>query len=253
MNNKFKEIKRISSYSKLPDTTLCSIVRDEKINPAGGIERFIHSHVPFVESAIIIDTGSVDGTREILEGLKKDYDNMKVIDLEFEGYSSTRNKALSYVKTKNALILDADELITHKNPNNDWLIIQDFLLNHEAQAYEFFFENIFPDKIEKNENCGQPIRIINSSIKNPLKKVLWEKIDKNKIKDKKIIPISIKHFLPSSSALRLKLENWYMDNFYDSKYDFSDIERLESWKEAPSNFPDFYSWKKYNPKRDDYE
>jgi glycosyltransferase involved in cell wall biosynthesis len=253
MDKKLKELKRISSYSKLPETTLCSIVRDEKMNPAGGIERFIHSHVPFVEEAIIVDTGSIDGTREILESMKNIYSNLKIIDLPFEGYSSTRNKALSYVKTKNALILDADELITHKNPNNDWLIIQDFLLNHESPGYEFFFENIFPDRIEKNQLCGQSVRIINSSIKNPFKKVLWEKIDKDKIKDIKIIPISIKHFLPSSSSLKLKLENWYLDNFYDSKYDFSDIERLESWKEAPSNFPDFYLWKKYNPQRDNYK
>nr|MBP7708770.1 hypothetical protein [Candidatus Pacearchaeota archaeon] len=51
----------------LPDTSLCAIVRDEIINPAqlpgkSGIRSFVESHVPYVEQAVIVDTGSVDGT-----------------------------------------------------------------------------------------------------------------------------------------------------------------------------------------------
>jgi glycosyltransferase involved in cell wall biosynthesis len=250
---KLKEIYEITRQSKLYNTSLCSIVRDEIMNPAGGIERFVHSHVPFVEEAIIVDTGSKDGTREILEKLKGIYDNLKVIDLPFEGYAETRNRALSYVNKKNVLILDADELITHKKPNNDWGIIQNFLLNKKYDSFSFFFDIISKEKILKNESSGQPIRIIDSSIKNPFIKTLWEKADKTKLKNTCNLPVSIKHFLPSEIAMKIKLDEWYMDNFYDYKNDFSDIERLEAWKESPSNFPNFKLWKEYNPRRDDYE
>lgn len=33
----------------LKDISLCAIIRDEMMNPAGGITRFVNSHVPFVE------------------------------------------------------------------------------------------------------------------------------------------------------------------------------------------------------------
>ena len=48
----------------LPNTSLCAIVRDEMMNPAGGIADFVDSTVPFVEQAVIVDTGSLDGTRQ---------------------------------------------------------------------------------------------------------------------------------------------------------------------------------------------
>ena len=31
----------------LPDTSLCAIVRDEKMNPAGGVVDFVDSTMPF--------------------------------------------------------------------------------------------------------------------------------------------------------------------------------------------------------------
>lgn len=55
----------------LPNTSLCSIVRDELMNPAGGIKDFMECIVPYVERAVIVDTGSLDGTREVLEEAKK--------------------------------------------------------------------------------------------------------------------------------------------------------------------------------------
>jgi len=242
----------VLSYSRLPDTSLCAIVRDEMINPAGGIQRFVESTVPFVEEAIIADTGSVDGTRQVLEAMRDIYKNLRVIDIPFEGYATTRNKALSYVKTKRALILDADELITHETPDNDWLTMRNFIEEYDHDNYIFLFDVISPHTISEKEKCGHQIRLFNNSIKNPFIKELWEKVNMSKFIFPKAMPISIKHFLPSPFSLKMKVEEWYMDSI-DGKENYSETERLEAWKEAPSNFPFFESWKKYNPRRDNYK
>ena len=107
----------------LEDVSLCAIVRDEKMNPAGGIQRFIESHVPFVEEAVIVDTGSKDGTREILEELESRYSNLRIFDHPFDGYGPSRNYSLEKANCKYVLVLDADELLTQTQPINDWKII----------------------------------------------------------------------------------------------------------------------------------
>lgn len=97
---------------KLPDTALTMIVRDEAMNPAGGIALFLDTHLPFVDEAVILDTGSIDSTRGILEEYQSRYPQLKVYDTTFKGFAEARNKSLSYAESKWALILDADELLT---------------------------------------------------------------------------------------------------------------------------------------------
>ncbi|MBM3247524.1 glycosyltransferase, partial [Candidatus Pacearchaeota archaeon] len=103
----------------LPYTTLCAIVRDEMINPAqlpgkSGIRSFVESHVPYVEQAVIVDTGSVDGTRQELEQLQAEFPNLKVQYAKFEGYAQARNLSIDLAETPRVLVLDADEVITPK-------------------------------------------------------------------------------------------------------------------------------------------
>ncbi len=62
----------------LPETSLCAIVRAEMMNPSGGIVNFLESTVPFVEEAIIVDTESIDGTRDALEKFKRKFSNLRV-------------------------------------------------------------------------------------------------------------------------------------------------------------------------------
>ncbi len=91
------------------------IVRDEENNPAGGIERNLKVILPHVKKAVIVDTGSIDNTREILEVLKKDYPHLEVYDRKFDDFTSSRNYSLSKVRTRKILILDADELLTSED------------------------------------------------------------------------------------------------------------------------------------------
>jgi len=67
----------------LSDVSLCAIVCDEMKNFAGGIDSFVESIVPFVEEAVIVDTGSIDGIRERLEEMMSKYKTLKVVILIF--------------------------------------------------------------------------------------------------------------------------------------------------------------------------
>jgi len=242
------------SYSTLPNTSLCSIVRDEKMNPAGGIERFVHSHLPFVEEAIIADTGSIDGTREILEEMENIYSHLKVIDLPFEGYSKTRNKALSYIKTKYTLILDADELITHETPNNDWLKIKNFMNSKKKNAYRLLFDVVSTISIKKQTISGNTLRLFETDLfKDNFKRILWEylslpqDVNIDYIKD-----VSIKHFIPIKEGVSLKDRFLYQMDVNGKPLQDQEV-ILNNWKTiSPSMREGFVSWKKYNPKRDDY-
>ena len=237
----------------LSDTSLCAIVRDEKMNSAGGIERFVDSHVPYVEQAIIADTGSIDGTREILEEMQSKYSNLKVVDVPFNGYSDARNKSLKHVKTKRVLILDADELLTHEKPQNDWKILSEFIENNYSEACRFFFEQIYPHKIISDSISGHTLRLFDKNIKLHFENDLWEQAEiSKKCRLIRIENVLIKHFLPSHESTKLKWENWYLEDI-NAKYCAEDRNRVPYWKKiSPSMTEGFSKWKKYNPLRDNY-
>ena len=128
----------------LPEVELCAIVRDELINPAGGIEDFVHSTTPFVGRATIVDTGSKDGTKEKLRNLLNTYprlnigefdQSMKDAYIQYDprvlllasrgigepdspdrfSYAAARNFAVSLTKLRWLLVLDADERLTQED------------------------------------------------------------------------------------------------------------------------------------------
>ena len=95
----------------LKDTTYTMIVRDEILNPAGGLYNVLIRTIPNFEQTVILDTGSVDGTRELLEELTSQYPTLHVYDHPFEGYGPSRNRAKKLVQTKYSFCGDADELL----------------------------------------------------------------------------------------------------------------------------------------------
>ncbi len=233
----------------LPNTSLCSIVRDEKNNPAGGIKRFIEAHVPFVEEAVIVDTGSLDGTREILEEMQSVYPNLRVYDHKFDGFGNARNHSLTKVKTKYALVLDADELLCQERPRNDWEGIRNYLQEHEDfKLAEFGFENVFSKRepLSFNPECWK-MRLFQPS-QTELEGALWENhMNFERQRTDKIKGVSIKHFLPRSNGISAKKYNWYEDG-----YEYLFIEGKVKTGIAPSQTAGFHKWKEYNSHRDEY-
>lgn len=223
----------------IQDTSLCAIVRDEKMNPAGGIARFIDSVVPFVEQAVIVDTGSVDGTREILEEMQKKYPNICVFDRPFDNYADSRNFSLEQVKTPKALILDADELILSK----DFEILAEFMGRCPSRGYRFGFNCVEMDgKITRSISQHNPrlFEIFGVSYFNI---DMWEHLKRQGKefcagKDTVRSPIPIYHFMPEKSSLDIKYGWWTM--------------RPSIWQTRPSQVAGFEEWKRFNPNRDKF-
>ncbi len=240
----------------LPDVSLCAIVRDEKMNPAGGIERFVKSHVPFVEEAVIVDTGSLDGTREILEELQGKYSNLNIYDTKFNGFADARNYSLSKVKTKYALVLDADELITHEKPSNDWEIINNGL-KLEKERYTMKTVWIIPNGLKSSQEeahlgrlgIAKKMRYIHSLFENLVQENFSTKAYQ--------LDFNINHFISSPEMVGKKEEEWYKQNLMDLRFGIVKRELFQNniinKNIAPSQIPGFTEWKSYNSQRDFYK
>jgi hypothetical protein len=50
----------------LSNVCLAAIVKNERVNCMGGISSYLDCILPFIREAVIVDTGSTDGTLEIL-------------------------------------------------------------------------------------------------------------------------------------------------------------------------------------------
>ena len=92
--------------------TLCAIVRDEEKNLAGGVTDFLDESLPFVNEAIVVDTGSKDRTKAILESYSRRHPNLKVFNTRWQGFAHARNYSLDQATNKWILVLDADERLT---------------------------------------------------------------------------------------------------------------------------------------------
>ncbi len=81
------------------------IVKDEIEN----IEKCLEYALPNVDETIIVDTGSTDGTREVLSRFEHD-EKIKVIDAIWEDdFSKARNISIKEATGDYILVLDADE------------------------------------------------------------------------------------------------------------------------------------------------
>lgn len=229
----------------LNNVTLVAIVRDEMINPAGGIEDFVNLAVPFVEKAVIVDTGSIDGTREKLEELEIKYRNLRIYDREFDNYVNSRNYSLSQVSTDYVLVLDADERFTR----NSFRKVA-HILTEQKPGYCFRFLEISPKK--NGWNMGNNPRLFRLTGKARYDSAaLWETLYFNHLPfieyynlRNNIEDIDILHFVPDTEGLNLKLKEWYMECFIYGTKMFKNT--------APSSLKSFKRWKEPNPKRKRY-
>ncbi len=207
--------------------------------------------MPFVEEGIIYDTGSLDGTRELLEEMQGKYPNLKVFDTEFRGYANSRDETVRKAQTKYALILDADERITQK----DFGFIKEGMREVPRVGYNLHIHNVYPNG-SVGSIMGHNPRIFDRTQGFEFNCRVWEHLfDKkeNKVADldsvKYIKNVELLHFVPGEKAREQKREDWYsqIGGFKDvfTKEDYDKIS-------APSQTSSFKRWKRKSPARHKY-
>lgn len=112
------------------------IVKDENEN----IKNCLDKALELVDEAIVVDTGSTDGTLETLNN----YNNNKIKIIKHKwnnDFSDARNKSIEFAKGDYILILDADERIFCDREK-----LEEFLKSNNALAYKIPIYNIFENK-----------------------------------------------------------------------------------------------------------
>jgi glycosyltransferase involved in cell wall biosynthesis len=106
------------------------IVKDEK----DVIERCLASVKPFIDYWVIVDTGSTDGTQQVIKEFLKDVPG-ELYERPWLNFGHNRNEALQLAKFKAdyVLIMDADDFLTYA---------QDFKFPAlEKDGYHFIFDD----------------------------------------------------------------------------------------------------------------
>ena len=165
--------------------------------PAYNVENYIEKCINSVLNLdinyeiIIINDGSKDNTKKILEKYKK-YDYIKIINQKNMGISSTRNNLLREAKGKYIFFLDSDDYINKDNFNNllkeidnqDLIMFNYNIYNNVTKKYTY---NIFKSNFKNIKNKDKLFKII--SKRNDL--YLWTFLIKRDLIIKKKI-----NFLP---------------------------------------------------------
>lgn len=88
--------------------SLCMICKNEIHN----IETLIRSVCPVLEQVVVVDTGSTDGTLEVLRTLAQEYKNLQIEEFVWiKDFSAARNYSFSFAKHDWIFWLDCDDQI----------------------------------------------------------------------------------------------------------------------------------------------
>ena len=234
----------------LKDVSLCAIVRDEMMNSAGGIEDFVRSTLPFVTGAVIVDTGSKDGTWEKLQELKGDYPCLEIFQRRFRDFAFSRNFALSKVKTGMVLVLDADERLFEDDFRALARLVNLMGYQKRKIGISLVFWWVYLDRCEDFRGGGH-----NPPVFRIIPGIHYKNLNGNSseylyFRDSRVCQqpeiclqgsTVIKHFCPSRAAQRKKHDSWYRV-----------VDEGRGDKVAPSETPDFDAWKELNPRRREF-
>src|SRR5271165_2538983 len=94
----------------MPSVCLCMIVRNE----APVIRRCLESVKPMIDYWVIVDTGSTDGTQEIIKDYMKEIPG-ELFERPWQNFEHNRNEALTLArgKAEYVLIIDADDILIY--------------------------------------------------------------------------------------------------------------------------------------------
>ncbi|MEN6438427.1 MAG: glycosyltransferase [Syntrophobacter sp.] len=130
------ESKGIKKMASPPIISVCMIVKNESENMADALACF----TSFADEIVVVDTGSVDGTRDIAAKFTP-----HVYDFEWiDDFSAARNFAMSKATGKYQIWLDADDRIT---PENQGYINQLKSQCDGRKAFYFVLENHQADTV----------------------------------------------------------------------------------------------------------
>lgn len=220
-------------FSPLSDVTLTMIVRDELMNPAGGLHAVLSRHLPYFEEVVVLDTGSVDGTRQLLEQMDGEFPQLRVYDTIFRGYGAARNTAKAQVRTKYTFMLDADEVL--ERPERFVEAMKIF----SGKALCFKLVNVYLDGTKRKELAGWNPRLFQPDEVTIVGSV-YEIANSLNLFPAGILqaPIPFLHFTLFEEQFRQKSKDWY--------------EHFNRWEQSLPDFPpsksaSFSSWKTPNP------
>ncbi|MDV4149716.1 glycosyltransferase [Clostridium sp. AL.422] len=129
--------------------SLCMIVKNEGKN----LEKALDSIAKYIEDIVIVDTGSIDNTKEIA----KKYTN-KVYDFKWgNDFSKARNFSISKATNDWVLILDADEVICKFDKEK----IESFIKNNNKTVGRIKRINPFEDGKEIKKYIERVNRLFN--------------------------------------------------------------------------------------------
>ena len=114
-----------------PDLSVCMIVKNEEQNLAGCLA----SIRDVADEIVVVDTGSIDRTKEIALGFTPD-----VFDFEWiDDFAAARNRSLSLARGRYAMWLDADDRV----PRESLRQLHDMKTQLEGdKAFYFILENV---------------------------------------------------------------------------------------------------------------
>jgi len=217
------------------------IVRDEKINCAGGIETVLERMLPLFESAMVIDTGSKDGTRKILEKMQYRYSHLEIYYIVFKGYFKARNFGLEHTQTKWVFSGDADEIMFPDSAKELAKIID---AHPDRLGFNVEFIDATPDLgigkgIYKGPNINPRCFVVRDDIRyNTFEELYFFNGSKEEILDSDMFlktNVELYHFKPSFEGLLSKRHFWY-----------DKINKHISKNTTPSQLKECMTWKTPN-------
>ena len=119
-----------------PSISLCMIAKNEEKNLAN----CLNSVKDIIDEVSIVDTGSIDKTKDVVKYICKnlDIEDVKIFDFKWgDDFSAARNESIKHATKDWILVLDADEVLDGKGLES----IKEIINGKEADAFLFLQKN----------------------------------------------------------------------------------------------------------------
>nr|MBP7708797.1 glycosyltransferase [Candidatus Pacearchaeota archaeon] len=206
---------------------------------------------------VIVDTGSVDGTRQELEQLAAEFPNLRVYDRPFDNYASARNHSLALVPTKRALVLDVDELLgagsiaelsallSKYSPQFLHMVIRKIFANGKTETGWGWNTRLFENNNVQFRRIAEITGDTFETWTESLFSIEYNRWAEDILDAPRAISyppkVEILHFKPSggNAASTMKMKNWYRNP--------------QGFSEPPSQREGFKYWKQPNSHREKFK